>query len=65
MEKSSRTTLHYAIQNDGARDLVLPPLGPIATIVTHSSNVHAVIALIVGDAFGPHLLDGSSAFFNG
>ena len=24
MEKSSRTTLHYIIQNDGARDLVLP-----------------------------------------
>ena len=26
-EKSSRTTLHYVIQNDSARDLVLPP-GP-------------------------------------
>jgi len=26
MEKSSRTTLHYIIQNDGARDLVLPAL---------------------------------------
>ena len=25
-EKSSRTTLHYVIQNDSARDLVLPPL---------------------------------------
>ena len=25
MEKSSRTTLHYVIQNDDARDLVLPP----------------------------------------
>ena len=25
MEKSSRTTLHYVIQNDSARDLVLPP----------------------------------------
>ena len=24
-EKSSRTTLHYVIQNDSARDLVLPP----------------------------------------
>ena len=24
--KSSRTTLHYVIQKDGARDLVLPPL---------------------------------------
>ena len=27
MKKSNRTTLHYVIQNDGARDLVLPPLG--------------------------------------
>ena len=26
MVKSSRTTLHYVIQKDGARDLVLPPL---------------------------------------
>ena len=26
-EKSSRTTLHYVMQNDSARDLVLPPLG--------------------------------------
>ena len=25
-EKSSRTTLHYVILNDSARDLVLPPL---------------------------------------
>ena len=25
-EKSSRTTLHYVIQNNSARDLVLPPL---------------------------------------
>ena len=25
-EKSSRTTLHYVIRNDSARDLVLPPL---------------------------------------
>jgi len=25
-EKSSRTTLHYVIQNDGACDLALPPL---------------------------------------
>ena len=25
VEKSSRTTLHYIIQNDSARDLVLPP----------------------------------------
>ena len=25
-EKSSRTTLHYVMQNDSARDLVLPPL---------------------------------------
>ena len=25
-EKSSRTTLHYVIQNESARDLVLPPL---------------------------------------
>ena len=25
-EKSSRTTLHYVIQNDSARDLVLPTL---------------------------------------
>jgi len=24
-EKSSRTPLHYVIQNDGAHDLVLPP----------------------------------------
>ena len=24
-EKSSRTTLHYVIRNDSARDLVLPP----------------------------------------
>ena len=24
-EKSSRTTLHYVMQNDSARDLVLPP----------------------------------------
>ena len=28
-EKSSRTTLHYVIQNDSARDLVLPPLSPL------------------------------------
>ena len=27
-EKSSRTTLHYVIRNDSARDLVLPPLQP-------------------------------------
>ena len=26
-EKSSRTTLHYVVRNDSARDLVLPPLG--------------------------------------
>ena len=26
-EKSSRTTLHYVILNDSARDLVLPPPG--------------------------------------
>ena len=25
-EKSSKTTLYYVIQNDSARDLVLPPL---------------------------------------
>ena len=29
-EKSSKTTLYYVIQNDSARDLVLPPL-----VVTH------------------------------
>ena len=28
--QSSRTTLHYIIQNDGAHDLVLPPLGSTA-----------------------------------
>ena len=28
-EKSSRTTLHYVIQNDSARDLVLPPHQPL------------------------------------
>ena len=27
-EKSSGTTLHYVIQNDSARDLVLPPPPP-------------------------------------
>ena len=27
-EKSSRTTLHYVILNDSARDLVLPPPRP-------------------------------------
>ena len=31
MEKSSRTTLHYVIQNDSARDLVLPPLRQCTT----------------------------------
>ena len=28
-EKSSRTTLHYVIQNDSARDLVLLPPAPV------------------------------------
>ena len=28
-EKSSRTTLHYVILNDSARDLVLPPLSSL------------------------------------
>ena len=30
--QSSRTTLHYIIQNDGAHDLVLPPLGSTAML---------------------------------
>ena len=30
-EKSSRTTLHYVIRNDSARDLVLPPLASCCT----------------------------------
>ena len=37
-EKSSRTTLHYVIQNDSARDLVLPPLGLIHNIMHNSER---------------------------
>ena len=37
-EKSSRTTLHYVIQNDSARDLVLPPLDPYKSCQYHNKN---------------------------
>ena len=37
-EKSSRMTLHYVMQNDSARDLVLPPLMSLhVTSFTRSS----------------------------
>ena len=36
-EKSSRTTLHYVIQNDSARDLVLPPL-PVQQVKTREKQ---------------------------
>ena len=37
-EKSSRTTLHYVMQNDSARDLVLPPCRPASFQLTHMSH---------------------------
>ena len=39
-EKSSRTTLHYVILNDSARDLVLPPLAkPIDHRTIHNKQL--------------------------
>ena len=38
-EKSSRTTLHYVIQNNSARDLVLPPLHMKYTVILFSASV--------------------------
>ena len=46
MEKSSRTTFHYVIQNDGARDLVLPPLA-----VRHRSMMIVALFCIVCTSF--------------
>ena len=40
MEKSSRTTLHYVIQNDSARDLVLPPPPPPPPPPLHLHCLH-------------------------
>ena len=37
-EKSSRTTLHYVIRNDSARDLVLPPLVPTPSSQANASD---------------------------
>ena len=37
-EKSGRTTLHYVIQNDSARDLVLPPLTPHYQLIHSTSH---------------------------
>ena len=39
-EKSSRTTLHYVIQNDSARDLVLPPLRAHYILQARSSHTN-------------------------
>jgi len=44
MEKSCRTTLHYIIQNNGARDLVLPPW---AIVTPDKQTIVAVLLLLL------------------
>jgi len=40
--KSSKTTLHYVIQQDGARDLVLPPLPSTSSAVATHFNFSVI-----------------------
>ena len=66
MESSSRTTLHYIIQNDGARELVLPLLHlpklktadsaptPMGTY-TCDQPVSLILQMVLG--WRPHVLE--------
>ena len=44
-EKSSRTTLHYVIRNDSARDLVLPPPAPTQHITACTEKMETTFQL--------------------
>ena len=54
-EKSSRTTLHYVILNDSARDLVLPPLVLLYMLkIVHVTIIIRVENVLQTDGYSRH-----------